>query len=371
MHPLAADSGDPHASGGIWRAVDAAANRAVEALRVLEDVLRFTVDDRHLTNLAKTLRHDLAATLAETGLNRRIMARDVAGDVGVGLDAPAALTRRGPADVLAANATRAAQALRSLQETAAVVAPAAVGRFESLRYRLYTLERAAAAVSRSPDRLTGITLCVLVDGGSDAGAFARLVESLVEAGVRMFQLRDKSLPVPLLVERARAGLAICRSRPAGDRPLFVVNDRVDVAAAVAADGGHVGADDLPVPLVRRVLGPDPLVGRTAHDAAEARQAVLDGADYLGIGPCFPSATKSFAAHATPEFLRTVSSEISLPTFAIGGITAEKLPLLVELGVRRIAVASAVTRAADPPRAARELIETLARLTDRRPPAEAP
>lgn len=371
MHSTPADSGDPHASGGIWRAVDAAANRAIEALRVLEDMLRFAVGDRHLTDLAKNLRHDLAAALATAGMQRRIMARDVAGDVGAGLDAPAALARRGTADVLAANAARAAQALRSLQETAAVVAPAAVGGFEALRYRLYTLERAAAVTSRSQDRLADITLCVLVDGGSDAATFSRLVESLVEAGVRLFQLRDKSLPVPQFAERARTGLAICRRHPAETRPRFIVNDRVDVAAAVAADGGHVGADDLPVPLARRVLGPEPLVGRTAHDAAEARQAVLDGADYLGIGPCFPSATKSFTAHAAPEFLRTVCGEISLPTFAIGGITAEKLPLLVELGARRVAVASAVTRAADPPRAARELIETLARLIERRPAAGAP
>lgn len=368
MHSTPADSDGPHAPGGIWRAVDAAANRGLEALRVLEDVLRFSVGDRHLTDLAKSLRHDLAATLAGTGLHRRIMARDVPGDVGVGLDPPRALTRRGAADVLAANAARAAQALRSLQETAAVVAPATVGGFESLRYRLYTLERAAALVSRSQDRLAGITLCVLVDGAADAGTFARLVDTLATAGVRMFQLRDKSLPIPVLVDRARAGLKICRRRPAGERPLFVVNDRVDVAAAVAADGGHVGADDLPVPLARRVLGPDPLVGRTAHDVAEARQAVLDGADYLGIGPCFPSATKSFAAQATPEFLRTVCGETSLPTFAIGGITAEKLPLLIDVGVTRIAVASAVTRAADPPRAARELIDTLARLTPQRPAA---
>jgi len=142
----------------------------------------------------------------------------------------------------------------------------------------------------------------------------------------------------------------------------VVNDRVDVAAALTADGAHVGADDLPVPLTRRVIGPERLVGRTAHSVAEARAAVIDGADYLGIGPCFASPTKSFAEHAPPEFLRTVCGEVSLPTFAIGGINAERLESLVSLGVKRVAVASAVTRAADPPRAARELMEALARLT---------
>ena len=92
----------------------------------------------------------------------------------------------------------------------------------------------------------------------------------------------------------------------------------------------------------------------------------DGADYLGIGPCFPSTTKAFEAHAPAEFLRTVSQEIAVPTFAIGGISVERLEPLVALGVTRVAVASAVIRAADPPRAARELIDTLARLTAAKP-----
>lgn len=354
------------AAPGIWRAIDASANRAGEALRVLEDVLRFGLDDPHLTRLAKDLRHDLAGVFTRHGLWQRTAARDVLGDVGTGLEAGAGLARRGLADLVAANAARATQALRSLQEFAAVVAAEAAPGFESIRYRAYTLERAALAAVRSRDRLAGVSLCVLVDGGHDSAAFARLVESLVEAGVRMFQVRDKSLPVPLLTERVRTALAIVRRGGAPQRPIVVVNDRVDVAAALATDGAHVGADDLPVPLARRVVGPGRLVGRTAHDVAEARTAVIDGADYLGIGPCFPSPTKSFAEHAPPAFLRTVCGEVSLPVFAIGGVTVERLEPLAALGVRRVAVASAVTRAADPPRAARELIDALARLTAPKP-----
>lgn len=216
------------------------------------------------------------------------------------------------------------------------------------------------------DRLAAATLCVLIDGGRDAASFSRLLGSLVEAGVGMFQIRDKALPVPVLVGRVRAALEIVRRGGSAGHPLVIVNDRVDVAAALAADGAHVGADDLPVALTRRVVGAEPLVGRTAHDVAEARAAVVDGADYLGIGPCFPSATKSFEAHAPAAFLRTVCQEIALPTFAIGGISVERLEPLVALGVTRVAVASAVIRAADPPRAARELIDALARLTASKP-----
>jgi thiamine-phosphate pyrophosphorylase len=357
-------SGELGGTGGIWRAIDASANRAGEALRVLEDVLRFGLDDHHLTRIAKDLRHDLAAVLARDGLERRIAARDVTGDVGAGMEPEAGLARGDDAGLVAANAARGQQALRSLQECAAVVAPGAVAGFEAIRYRLYALERSAAAAARSRRRLAGVDLCVLVDGGPDEPAFARLVSGLVGAGVRMFQVRDKALPVPDLLARVRRALAICKEIDASDRPLVVVNDRADVAAAAGADGVHVGAADLPVVAARRVLGPGPLVGRTAHDVAEARAAVDDAADYLGIGPCFPSSTKAFADHARPEFLREVCSTVALPVFAIGGITFARLEPLVALGVRRVAVASAVTGAADPPRAAREILDELRRLTGR-------
>jgi thiamine-phosphate pyrophosphorylase len=357
------------ATAGAWRAFDASANRAGEALRVIEDVVRFVLDDVLLTGLAKDLRHALAAVLAEDGLRQRVFARDVGGDVGTHLEAAAALPRAAMRDLIAANAARAGQALRSLQELALLLAPAVSGRFEQLRYRLYVLERTALGTARAADRLRGVNLCVLVDGREDAPAFERLVESLLEAGVRMLQIRDKDLGVPVLVDRARRAVAIAARRHPDGRALVVVNDRADVAAAINAGGAHTGADDMPIPLVRRVLGPLALLGRTAHDLAEARAAVTDGADYLGVGPCFPSPTKSFAAFAPPDFLAAVAREITLPTFAIGGITLDRIDQVTALGCTRVAVASAVTGAADPAAAAAAFIERLqGREPHRRPAA---
>ena len=348
-------------AAGAWRAFDASANRAGEALRVVEDAVRFVLDDAFLTQLAKDLRHDLAAALAQGSLPLRTTMRDVHGDVGTGSRSAAALPRSTPADLVAANAARAAQALRSLQECAGLIAPDAAAAFERLRYRLYTIERAALGAARAAARFDGISLCVLVDGRSDEAAFSRLVASLFDAGVRMIQIRDKQLSVPEIVDRARTALAIARRHAHeghAPRPLVIVNDRADVAAALGADGVHTGEQDLPAVLVRRVVGPGGLVGRTAHTLDEARAAVLDGADYLGVGPCFPSPTKHFAAHAPPEFLRAVAGEIGLPTFAIGGITLERLDAVAACGLRRVAVASAVTAAADPVAAARAIIERL-------------
>jgi len=306
--------------------------------------------------------------LAGGDLPQRILLRDTPGDVGVGVEAAAALPRSDVRDLIAANAARAAQALRSLQECALLVCPAASGQCEQLRYRLYALERAAVGAIRAADRFHGIRLCVLVDGRQDLPAFTRLVESLLEAGVRMLQIRDKDLGVPALVDRVRQALASARRRAPEGGAIVVVNDRADVAAAVGADGVHTGAADLPTVLVRRVIGPGMLLGRTAHDLAEARAAVIDGADYLGVGPCFPSVTKAFASIAPAEFIGTVAREISLPAFAIGGVTLERIDTLAALGIGRVAVASAVTGASDPAGAAAALIERLNRLPERVRPA---
>ena len=351
---------------GVWRALDASANRAAEALRVVEDVVRFVLDDQHLTTLTKNLRHDLACLLATDIFAGRLRMRDVGGDVGAELIATAALPRTSVADLLAANAARGEQALRSMQELSLVVAPALAGGFERLRYRLYSLERMALGTARAADLLQGIRLCVLVDGCGSPAAFVRLVESLVEAGVRLVQIRDKGLTTPHLVARTEEALRIARRHPPG-HVLVVVNDRADIAAATRAAGVHTGSEDLPLDLVRRVVGPDCLLGRTAHTVEEAREAVRAGADYLGVGPCFPSATKAFAEFAPPRFLETVAREIALPTFAIGGITLDGLAAVAALGLSRVAVASAITAAADPARAAAEFIARLDRLTPA-PPA---
>jgi len=212
---------------------------------------------------------------------------------------------------------------------------------------------------RSPEPrslLAAARLCVLITGGEDARGFEDLVAGLVSAGVPLLQIRDKHLSDRVLLERVRQALAVVGRQPT-PRTLVVVNDRVDVAAAAGADGVHLGESDLPVPAARGILGPDRLIGCTAHDVAEADAARAAGADYLGVGPCFPSTTKAFAVPADREFL-TAAARLPLPVFAIGGIVPERLPDLATLGIDRVAVAAAVTTAADPPAAARALIDAI-------------
>ena len=346
---------------GIWRTLDASANRSAEAVRVLEDILRFCLDDAFLSQEAKAIRHELAIIFSREDLQARIRLRDVLRDVGVSTTVAKTPPRTEIKHVVAANAARASQSIRSLEECSRLVVPAVTAAFEQLRYRIYTLEKAAMTIIISENRLAGISLCVLLDVDRPKIEFKMLVGQLLAAGVNMIQLRDKKANTSLLCERTKTITQQARQyaeSTAGKRCIVLVNDRADVAVAANADGVHLGETDLPVNLARKVCGHEFIIGRTAHSIDEAKQAVLDGADYLGVGPCYPSNTKQFKEFATDTFLRDVSEEIRLPVFAIGGITSDNLDRLVRLGVKRVAIASSITDAADPGKESRLICSLL-------------
>lgn len=333
------------------RVVDASANRASEGLRVIEDYVRFALDDRHLTTLCKRVRHDLTAALASIRTSDRHAARDTRADIGTQFTLDTEQARAGLVDVVAANFKRVEQALRSLEEFCKVVTPASAPQLERLRYAVYTLERSVDITHSSLERLAGVRLYVLVDGRSSPNDLRSLVEALVESGVGAIQLRDKQLDDRQLIERAH----IVRAATSGTPTLFIMNDRPDLAALSGADGVHVGQEELSVKDARRILGVRGLIGVSTHSIQQARAAVLDGANYLGVGPTFPSTTKNFESFTGVELLCAVHNEIRLPAFAIGGITPENLPQVLATGIGRVAVSGAITSAADPAEAARAML----------------
>ena len=139
---------------------------------------------------------------------------------------------------------------------------------------------------------------------------------------------------------------------------LIINDDPTLAVDVGADGAHVGQEDLPAAEARVVLGPDRALGVSTHDLTQIRAAEADGADHLGFGPCFPTTTKGYTEGQPREAVRAAAAATRLPLFAIGGITADNLPELLEVGVRRVAVSSAILAAPDPERAARRLRDLL-------------
>ena len=336
------------------RVIDAAANRAGEGLRVIEDYLRFVLDDRHLTAACKSLRHDLTEALDVFPAATRHAARDTLADVGTDVSLASEQARGDTAAVALASFKRVEQSLRSLEEYSKTFAAEAAARLEQLRYRAYTLERAVGLTRDSQSRLAHARLYVLIDGRASVEAFAELVRSLVLVGVGAIQLRDKRLADRALLARARLLAELTRDT----RTLFILNDRPDLAVLAGADGVHVGQEELTVKDARRILGPGGLVGVSTHSLEQARAAVFDGASYLGVGPTFPSDTKQFAKLAGTELLREVQSEIRLPAFAIGGITLENLPSVLATGFTRVAVSGAIERAPDPAAAALQFLAAL-------------
>ena len=253
------------------RIVDASLNRAGEGLRVIEDFVRFVLDDPFLTTKTKELRHDLAAATDRIASSDRHAARDTNRDVGTSISHDREEQRADAWDVCAASLKRTEQALRSLEEYGKLIDSSFARQIEALRYQLYTLEKAIDVGRSSRERLADVRLCVLLDGGTSPTEFDRLVRELVEAGVGMIQLRDKQLDDRELIARARQ----LRQLTIGTHSLCVINDRPDIAAAVHADGVHLGQEDLTVKDARAIVGPRMLMGVSTHNIDQARAAVLD------------------------------------------------------------------------------------------------
>lgn len=168
--------------------------------------------------------------------------------------------------------------------------------------------------------------------------YAELTRMAVTNGVRLIQLREKEGDTRQLVEKAEAMCRVCHEHNA----LFVVNDRVDIAAACGADGVHIGQDDLSPRMARALLGPEKIIGVSAANMAEAQAAIAAGADYLGVGPVYPTISKDCKVEACgPDSIKQIVSKVSLPVLAIGGIAPENTRPLLEAGVQGLAVISAI------------------------------
>lgn len=337
-----------------FRILDAAANRAREGLRVLEDYVRFTLDDRHLTALLKNWRHRLAEALSVIDSHRLVASRDTRRDVGTTVSTRRERIRHTLRDVVVANFKRVQEAARTLEEYGKLVSPGLGRQLEELRYDLYTLEKGVVLTQSARERLAGRELYVLVSSELCPHGSGPVITAALAAGAGMIQVREKKMSDRELTTYAR----LVRQWTATAGALFIMNDRPDLAVLTDADGVHVGQEELTVREARRIVGPARLVGVSTHTIDQARQAVLDGADYIGVGPVFPSKTKSFSQLAGLELVRQVADEISLPAYAIGGIGPDNIDQVLSAGARHVAVSAAVCSAEDPREVTRALREQI-------------
>ena len=333
----------PSAQPSVLRLLDANANRAREALRVVEDYARFVLDDGAVSAELKAIRHDLTAA-TRVFLADAILHRDTPGDVGTGTKTASEVRRGDVADVVTAAGKRLGEALRAIEEFLKTVSPADGDRVEALRYRFYDMEhRLAFTLRPAGGRFGDVRLYVLVTESVCKRPWDQAAEQAVLGGADCLQLREKDLESGELLRRARRLVDICR----GHRAVSIINDRPDIATLSGADGVHVGQSDLPAREVRKLIGAGKLLGVSTHHMEQSRQAVRDGADYIGVGPFFRSSTKPRDFIAGPAYAREVAAAgLPIPAVAIAGITVGNVDEVLATGVRAVAVSSAVLAAND-------------------------
>lgn len=339
----------------VHRIIDANANRAREALRVMEEAARFILDRRDLCESIKQLRHDLAAALS------RIPAleanRDTPGDVGTTITTQAEQVRAGVADVAIAAGKRLSEALRAIEEYAKALPgeqakTAAI--IEQLRYRGYDVEQLVNQ-ALGTRRAKQWRLCVLISESLCRDRpWLNVAEQAVAGGADCIQLREKTIDANELLRRSRLLVSMCHAHDAS----VIINDRPDVALLSGADGVHLGQTDLPCREVRKLVGRQLLVGVSTSRIDQAKQAQSDGADYCGVGPMFNTTTKKKDIIVGPDYLREYVTWNALPHLAIGGIGVDNVRQLTQAGVQGIAVSSAVCAADDPQAAAKALLEAM-------------
>ncbi len=327
----------------IYRILDASANRCREGLRVIEEFVRFHQEDEQNVRNIKEIRHLFSQICLQLDLEQAMQARDTPGDVGTKITLPTEMSRQSLQELVRANCSRVGEALRTLEEYSKLIAVEAPALIEKIRYQFYSVEKQLLQNNSRRARLENSVIYFLISAescrgeGTDEENFETVAKQAIAAGVDLIQLREKKLSDRELLKRAR----LLREWTLGTNTLFVVNDRPDLALLCDADGVHVGQEELPVKEVRKIVGQTMLIGVSTHNLSQARDAVADGADYLGVGPVFLSQTKQFGQLAGLELVKQVAAEIRMPWFSIGGINCTNISDVVSAGSGRIAVSQAL------------------------------
>ncbi|MCD7897326.1 MAG: thiamine phosphate synthase, partial [Planctomycetaceae bacterium] len=237
---------------------------------------------------------------------------------------------------------RAAEALRALSEYGKISNPELAAAFERIRYELYALEPVVLADATFRKRLAAARLCVLVTTALSSAPPVDTAREALNGGADIIQFREKEMEDGEFYAVARALAELCRERHA----ILVINDRPHIASLVDAGGVHGGQGDLPVHLTRRLIGTHKIIGRSTSAPEFAEQAVRDGADYIGVGPVFPTDTKRERPAVGLQYVGWSTAWGKLPAFAIGGITRRTIDQVLDAGARAVAVCTGITRATD-------------------------
>lgn len=337
------------AQPALCRILDANLDRAREGLRIIEEWCRFGLNHSEMANECKHLRQELGGWHSADIR----AARNTPEDPGTSLSHPSEEQRLGISELLQANFSRVQEALRVLEEYGKLYHRDMGGTFKQMRYRVYTLETNLLAYRRYL-KLVRSRLYLVT---SPTENIFSIVEAALLGGLTLVQYRDKYSPDGERIRTAKRLRQICHDYGA----LFIINDRVDIAVAVDADGVHLGQQDLPIAVAKQLLGPGRIVGRSTTNPDEMERAIAEGADYIGVGPVYETPTKVGKAAAGLEYVRYAAENATIPWFAIGGIDMNNLNDVLDANAERVAVVRAIMEAEQPTLLTQYFISQLTRI----------
>lgn len=330
----------------VYRILDANLDRAREGLRILEEWCRFGRNDAQLTQDCKELRQ----TLAQWHKSELRLARDTPADPGTDLTHPQEEQRQDLQALLQANCCRVQEALRVLEEYAKLYNAEMAAACKQMRYQVYTLESQLFGIDcRQKLQQTHLYLIT-----SPSQNLFEVVENALRGGVRLVQYREKTADDTVRLAQARKIRQLCKDYGS----LFIMNDRLDLALALDADGVHLGQADAPIAVARELLGADRIIGRSTNNPGHLEQAIAEGADYVGVGPVYETPTKPGRPAAGLDYVRHAAKHCPIPWYAIGGVDTQNLPDVQAAGAKRVAVVRAIMQAENPAHTTQHLLRQL-------------
>jgi thiamine-phosphate pyrophosphorylase len=333
----------------VWRILDANFDRAREGLRIIEEWCRFALNHQAMANECKQMRQELG--MWHTPEIRS--ARDTTRDVGTALSHPREEQRTGIEQLLQANLCRVQEALRVLEEYGKLSSVAMSSGCKQMRYRVYALESNLLTYRRR-QQLTSSRLYLVTAAMPD---LLPRVEAALQGGLTLVQYRDKESNDVDRLAIAQAMCQLCHNYGA----LLIINDRVDLALAVDADGVHLGQQDVSVAIARQILGSQKIVGKSTTNPLEMEQAIKEGADYIGVGPVYETPTKAGKAAAGLEYVQHAAKHATVPWFAIGGIDNTNMDDVLQAGAPGLAMVRAIMNADNPTHAVQFCLAMLNRV----------
>ncbi|MFZ5986275.1 MAG: thiamine phosphate synthase [Bacillota bacterium] len=328
-----------------YRILDANINRASEGLRVLEDLARFYYDDKSMSKRLKEIRHNVRKNVMAL-LQHFLDNRDSCNDVGLSVSNELKVDdKTSMIELVTANFKRLQEALRAIEENLKIIGEYELSKvYEGYRFSSYTLEKEyfkALYPSEKQRKLCTELYCLTAEEYSKGRNNIEVVEEMIKAGVKIIQYREKDKK---LIDKYNECVKL-REMTNKAGVTFIINDDIDIAIMVKADGVHIGQDDLPIEKVKELVGEEMIVGVSTHSPDQAQDAVKRGADYIGVGPIYRTNTKKDVCDPVGlEYLDYVVKNINIPFVAIGGIKEHNMHEVLAYGAKCIAMVTEIVGA---------------------------